>query len=165
MSNPAFYYRTAMEQPLKRSCQGGAPGYQPTQARTWEGRRRHQHNSGHASFLPWLSRVLLDPTRLGSSLPIHSVSPWLPSSEFPFLLQMISFDFQWLQPRPIADSGTNRIVKDSSNQVDLTVSASGGSAAIFLALWLWCLLEPKTLHFDIMNWNKMTKRKVRTVLE
>lgn len=42
---------------------------------------------------------------------------------------MISFGFWWLQPRPIADSGANRIVKDSSNQVDITVSISGGSPA------------------------------------
>lgn len=58
------------------------------------------------------------------------------------------------------------MVKDSSDQVDITVSISGGSAAnISGSVAVKFIGTKKALHFDIMNWNKVAKRKIRTVLE
>lgn len=65
-----------------------------------------------------------------ASLPLHQLCEPLDSCQWiPFLLQMILVGFWWLQPRPLADSGTNLMVNESWDQGDIIVSISGGSAA------------------------------------
>lgn len=151
----------AMEQPLKEVL----PRWCPQD--TSQPRKGHGKEEAEASTQIWSCFFPLPGSPESASrsyqagftpcLSILWVPDFLPVNSP--LLKMISFDFQWLQPRPVADSGTNRIVKDSSNQVDLTVSISGGSAANISGSVALMLIEPKTLHSDIMNWIKWFPRE------